>query len=256
MRKFEEIWAEVLHFIANIRPWLLDSFFPAYCLGCKGEGGFLCERCFEKFVRIEEQGCPWCYTPRRGGACCLNCVNKGFLDGVIVGRRFEEGSLLQKAIHQLKYDFVEELALPLGKFLAESLKEGLAGESLEPFVLCPLPLHPQRYRWRGFNQSELLCREVARRDGLEYKNLVKRVHFSRPQMELSREERLKNVEAAFEVLRFDSEDSSHLSRIPLEKTVLLVDDIATTLSTLNNAAKALKKAGYKRVYGLVLARVF
>jgi len=304
--------------------WFLDSFFPAYCLGCRKEGNFLCNECEKKLLRLKDQVCPWCYEPRPAGAACLTCLQHSdslqkldvvenisssektenrFLDGVIVGSKFEQGSLLQRAIHGFKYDFIEELIDPLGNFLAETLKANLdiltevfqtenenikksagletiyasaeasielkqknanaanlnpgpAGERLRQILLCPLPLHPKRLRWRGFNQSELLCREVARRfaqselAAVAVEQFLKRVHFVRPQMELAREERMRNVEDVF-ALRDDFE-----TPFIQEQTIFLVDDIATTLSTLNSAAKTLKKAGCKRVYGLVLARVF
>jgi len=256
----------------------LDVLFPAYCLGCKAEGGFLCKGCQKSVYLLEEQVCPWCYRASEFGFGCDSCRGgERFLDGVIVASRFEERSLLQRAIHQLKYDFVEELAVPLGEILAELVVKLVEADSEENFVLCPLPLHPRRERWRGFNQAELLCGAVMAAAGagnpappgrgapqyfkvpnLEIRQLLRRVSYEKPQMELSQKERIENVKGAFALL----DESGGVGvragdqLLPLDSTILLVDDVATTLSTLNNAAKPLKNAGYKRVFGLVLARVF
>lgn len=242
----------------------MDGLFPAYCLGCRNEGGFLCADCRKSFVRLEEQMCPWCYELRPYGDVCFEC-KKGFpggrfLDGVVVGSKFVENSLLQRVIHQLKYEFIEELAQPLGKFLVKTFLLLAEQDPDQHFVLCPLPLHLRRRRWRGFNQAELLCEVLLKElreagyENVEVCNLLERVHFSRPQMELKREERLKNTQKAF-VLNTTASISG-AAAIPEKTTIVLVDDIATTLSTLNSAAEPLKKAGFERVWGLVLARVF
>lgn len=243
------------HFFHKLRRFILDSIFPAYCLGCKREGDFLCTDCRKALPRLQKQVCPWCYKPAEFGKTCPACANDDrFLDGVIAAGKFEEKSLLQKAIHQLKYDFVEELAQPLGEILFDAARGLVKKNPQKKFVLCPLPLHIKRHKWRGFNQAELLSNTVIlrlHREGhwnAETGQFLKRVHFLKPQMELKREERMKNMMKAFE------------AQGPLERsdeaTIVVIDDIATTLSTLNSAARALKKAGWKEVYGLVLARVF
>lgn len=256
------------HFFQKIRRVLLDGLFPAYCLGCKAEGEFLCAGCFKTLPRLQTQTCPLCYTPSESGRMCDTCRNgpcagsEGvFLDGLLAGSQFEEHSLLQRSIHQLKYDFVEELSEPLGLFLYETFRGLVLKAPEDTFVFCPLPLHPNRWRWRGFNQAELLCSAVvrhARKAGffnVFLADLLERIHFSTPQMELSREERIVNVRNAFRLRTGGSAEGNVAGRYS-GATLLLVDDIATTLSTLNSAAAPLKEAGFERVYGLVLARVF
>lgn len=255
---FKKLWQTVL-----------DSLFPAYCIGCRAEGNFLCSCCTINIPRLAGQVCPWCYEPNGSGMVCPNCVGgEHFLDGVLASSRFEEHSLLQRAIHQLKYDFIEDLKTPLGEILFETLKEFARAHSNETLLLCPLPLHPQRHRWRGFNQAELFCSSLIRllhSHGFNYCKtlpLLQRLNFSRPQMELTREERLTNVADVFALdAKYTDASSGKLAASKdfvnlTQSSVVLVDDIATTLSTLNNAAKPLKNAGFQRVYGLVLARVF
>ncbi len=252
----EQFWSKLWRII-------LDSFFPAYCLGCKTEGNFLCSVCQKTTVRLEVQICPWCYLPTPSGRVCDRCregaadISERFLDGIFVFSRFEEHSLIQKAIHEMKYEFIAELSKPLGKLLAEELlrdmKKTFMQNHGEKIILCPLPLHRKRQQWRGFNQAELLCMSAAEQlhqagfVDFEVVHLLERVHFSRPQMELNRQERIKNIQNSFAVRDVN---------IRRDEIIFIVDDIATTLSTLNSAAKVLKKAGFEHIYGLVLARVF
>lgn len=243
---------------------ILDGLFPAYCLGCRAEGSFLCLGCSNSLHLLTEQVCPLCYRTSASGSVCGACGQKNeqvpelFLDGLIAASRFEEHSLLQKAVHTLKYEFVQDLAGPLGKLLADVFLPFAEKNPGESIIFCPLPLHPKRERWRGFNQSRLLCSfAVEGLHGAEIRNveireMLQRVHFSRPQMELTRAQRLKNIDGAFAV----KPDAFPIPMSATDGMIMLVDDVATTLATLEGAAKTLKQAGYKRVYGLVLARVF
>jgi ComF family protein len=148
------------------------------------------------------------------------------------------------AIHELKYAQRSHLADSLGSLLA-LFAQTCIGE-LTGSLVMPVPLHPKRLRTRGFNQSLLLARGVASKTGAELDFLsLRRTKFTKPQTELSSEERKKNVRKAFEVVK---------PEVVKKRTILLVDDVATTGSTLNECAKALKRAGADRVLCLVLAR--
>jgi ComF family protein len=148
------------------------------------------------------------------------------------------------AIHELKYAQRTHLADPLGSLLA-SFAQTWIGE-LKGYLIMPVPLHPRRLRSRGFNQSLLLARCVASKTGSDLDFLsLRRTRFTKPQTELSSKERKKNVRKAFEVVAPEAVKG---------KTIVLVDDVATTGSTLNECAKALKKAGADSVLCLVLAR--
>ncbi len=106
-----------------------------------------------------------------------------------------------------------------------------------------MPLHPVRFRERGYNQSEILARGLSEGTKTEYKNLVKRVRYTRPQALIKDpNERIKNVEGAFKVI----EDVKG-------KNVLLVDDVTTTGATLNVIAKEMLKANAQSVSAIVLA---
>jgi ComF family protein len=113
-------------------------------------------------------------------------------------------------------------------------------------MVMPVPLHTKRLRMRGFNQALLLAVGAAERFNipLVYDNLV-RVRYTRPQVELSGLERTANVQGAFQLARPDAVE---------DKRILLVDDVYTTGSTMNECAKVLKDTGAAAVIVLTLAR--
>jgi ComF family protein len=223
--------------------FFLDLFFPISCIGCGGGSEFLCKECLNTIqlrpARIELDDRP------RDETNSLYCVPGHLLDALFATCPYKSESLLNRAIHAYKYDFIKDLAAPLSDILEKTMRSREIAESIKGFVLTPVPLHRKRYNWRGFNQAELLAKNLAEKSGLKTENLLERIIYSRPQMELSKDERLLNVKDSF-VFRG--------SGVP--EKVLLVDDVATTLSTMNACAKALKDAGCKQVFGLVLARVY
>lgn len=114
-----------------------------------------------------------------------------------------------------------------------------------PDMLLPVPLHPRRLARRGFNQSREIARLLSARHGLPIdQDCLRRVRRTTPQMELKREERVQNIKGAFEA------DGSRV----FKKRIMLVDDIMTTGSTLEECTKILLNAGAQRVDVLVLAR--
>jgi ComF family protein len=148
---------------------------------------------------------------------------------------------LRELIHVFKYGRVATLAGPLGRFLA------LALPRTEQFdVVVPMPLHWMR-RWsRGFNQSELLAREIARRASVPVRNLARRTKATTPQAGLTNAKRRANVSGAFRVPRPERVRGLR---------VLLVDDVMTTGATASACARVLKRAGAVRVALLTVARV-
>lgn len=156
---------------------------------------------------------------------------------------------VRHAIYALKYQGKTALAAPLAGFLwehagDEKVKEIWQGTEL----LAPVPLHPFRQWRRGYNQSELLASELSRLCKLPAAQILQRTRYTRPQIELGDKERAQNVRGAFAL---------HQRNWALHagvKTVLLIDDVATTGATLNECARVLKTAGVKKVFALTLAR--
>lgn len=215
---------------------LKDLIFPVECLGCGAEGVFLCEVCLKKCLGNAEK-----YRP-------VIADKSGQIDFLIAAFDYEKSRLIRDCIHGLKYEFIKELGAPLGLVLKQAYEK----IHVDKLVVCPVPLSRARLRWRGFNQAELLAKAFSRLTGLPVMDLLIRKSFSKPQMELSRESRIKNVEGVFGLnLLFKKEHGAEC----LPEKILLIDDVYTTGSTLNECAKVLKAAGAMTVGALVLAKV-
>ncbi|MFZ2300041.1 MAG: ComF family protein [Candidatus Moraniibacteriota bacterium] len=241
---------EIRPVLRKISAGVLDTLFPISCLGCGAPREHLCRTCLDIFPRRLRQRCPTCLhatTPR--GESCFACSGKNFLDGLFAASiyRFH---LVSASIHTCKYRFIPAFAQPLGVWLGERIAE--IGLPL-PDLYIPVPLHPRRLRFRGFNQSELLAKTLADTlaPGLGIPvrtDILRRIRYTRPQMKThTREERLGNLAGAFALVAANA---------PLirGKSVWLIDDVATTGTTLEECAKILKRSGAKNVFGIVLAR--
>jgi len=165
-----------------------------------------------------------------------------------------EGAL-KELIHHFKYRGKDYLSDELSLFLLRTWEKH--SELQESEVVLPVPLHSGRLRERGYNQSLLLAKKfvsLVQESGrpsfgigriVVLQDILVRVKKSASQTELSREERIRNVESLFRV-----KDPTAI----YEKKVLLIDDVCTTGSTLNECSKILKEAGAKEILGLTLAR--
>jgi ComF family protein len=157
---------------------------------------------------------------------------------------FVYDGILMEAIHQFKYAGRTMLARVFGPLMADSTE--LFSTLSEKPLIMPVPLHPRRLRERGFNQSLLLARHISMVRGAELDFMtLKRVKYTAPQTSLGQKERPANVRKAFALDKAGTVSG---------RSVLLVDDVATTGSTLNECARVLKKGGSKEIFGLVLAR--
>ena len=227
----------------------LDLVFPIHCAGCGREGGVICGECADG---LERQALPYCRicAAMGGYGVCRWCRRfpRGF-DSLRSPYRFK--GPVRDAIHRLKYKGERPSAGPLAGLMVSYL------ESRSPFVsllspspmavdvLVPTPLHPLRLRSRGYNQSALLAHEMGKRLNLPVReDLLVRVTNARPQVDTqSAEERRNNVADNF---RHDAD--------AIGMSVLLIDDVATTGSTLSECAFALREAGAYNVHALTLAR--
>jgi ComF family protein len=156
-----------------------------------------------------------------------------------------EGTL-RRLIHLLKYERIQSLARPFGDFLARVVPREQRFD-----CVVPMPLHWRRHWERGFNQSELLAREIARRWNVPVHSAVKRIRATPPQAGLTNAERRANVSGAFAIRR--PLFSKRRSGVEGAR-VLLVDDVLTTGASAAACARALKRAGAVHVALLTLAR--
>ncbi len=232
---------------------LFDILLPTSCSYCNSSVGdspipFFCSSCWNDFAVLRGPLCPQCgrqfpspetlaHSPEHR---CLECRQDTPLFDQALSVGYFEGPL-REAIHQFKYRPCRSLGKPIADWMVGHL---LPIQSVD--LVLPVPLHRSRLRERGFNQAVLLAARLAEHFSLAlcYDNLV-RIRPTRPQVELTGEERKKNVSGAFGLIR-----PADIA----EKSVLLVDDVFTTGATMNECASILKRAGAARVQALTAAR--
>lgn len=221
---------------------------PARCVGC-GERGdsFICKRCREGISMIPFH-CTRCAEPLPTGFhhFCGGCIEKELkIDFALTCYPYE--GVLRETMIFLKSKGIPALWWELKGLFVEALyfrkEQGVASEFESAHVVVPVPLHWRRFWRREFNQSYWLAREVAGFLGLSCDTGLMRVRATHHQRGYSLKERIKNVRGAFKV------DGGFEG-----KRVVLVDDIATSLATANEAAKTLKKAGATWVGLITFAR--
>ncbi|MFA5926316.1 MAG: ComF family protein [Parcubacteria group bacterium] len=235
-----------------IRKNILDTLFPITCLRCGKEKFWLCPECLPAINPLDYQLCPDCEKfISEKGALCPRCkkLKGSYLDSLIAAASYDS-EIIRRLVHNLKYRFVADSSVPLSDIMTRAL---IKNDILLPDFIVPVPLHPRRLRWRGFNQSFLLAKKISLNlaPSMEIKviEILQRDRNSKAQMKISRfQERLRNVKGIFSIKTDFGEN------ILKKKSVLLVDDIATTGATLQECAKILKQNGAKKVSAAVISR--
>jgi ComF family protein len=229
---------------------LFQFFLPSQCACCErflgeAEQG-LCSDCLSRVRWIEPPFCTVCgvpfISPEAGLHPCGTCRSRPrhFTTARALG--YYVGPL-QEIIHRWKYQGRLSLTPLLGRWMSEGLSRFWEPDSLE--LLIPVPLHTERLRDRGFNQSLLLVRAVSRHTGIPFaRALLQKRRATVPQIHLSGRERERAVKGTYEVVRKDRLKGG---------SILLVDDVYTTGATVNECARVLVKAGANRVEVLTLA---
>ncbi len=220
---------------------IVDLFFPKFCLECKKRGKYLCLDCLSK-VKLQKLICPYCFKPSIDGLTHFKCRKTYCIDGLF--SVWKHDGIIRKAIITLKYKYATEVGKELFEAFIKIVK--IKKESLFGFpAIVPIPLYWYRENVRGFNQSIELSKFLSAELGWKINpEILQRKKLNKPQALLRGDERRKNLKETFVL-------SSDLTNIPSD--VVLVDDVFTTGSTLKEAAKVLKKAGVKKVWGITIS---
>ncbi len=237
---------------------LLDLFYPPRCRFCRdiisgSDEICFCRECRRRIREVSHPLCTACGYPfldTRGedhlcGACLVRPPS--FVQArawACYPRGDERKDPLRFVMQQFKYGRNVSLGKPLGRLLSNGCK-GLFQESTLDGII-PVPLHPKRLRWRGFNQAVILAKQVSRLWRLPMDPFILlRSTETEPQIQLSEEDRSKNVRGAF---------SLNPKKSVQGKRILLVDDIYTSGATVNECSRTLIRGGAKDVSILTLAR--
>ena len=205
--------------------WLQDLIFPASCGNCGRVDYRFCAKC-RHILELTAVALPHAMreTPAE-------------LDALIATGKHH--GVLRNAVLAFKYDGARDLALPLANRLVEALRS----VDWRIDIVAPVPLSADREAERGYNQSALLSQPVVAATGLAARaDAIRRVRKTNQQAMLTGQERRNNVKNAFRA----NQNVSGLS-------VLLIDDVVTTGSTLGECARALKSKGAAAVYGITIS---
>ena len=228
----------------------LSLIYPPVCEAC-GAGveppRYLCEKCAASAVRIEPPFCQVCSEPFRGAITgtfvCANCKDRRFHFSCAVTRYRSEG-VVRDFIHRFKYWREFELRHPLAAWAAEALEDDRIRKR-PVHALVPVPLFVARERHREFNQAAVLARLVGKQSGIPVSDCLMRTRNTTSQVTFSRSARMENLRNAFGMRN---------NRDVRGRDLVLVDDVLTTGSTLDECARVLLEAGAASVRGITVAR--
>ncbi|MEK7639799.1 MAG: ComF family protein [Patescibacteria group bacterium] len=206
--------------LAVIGRFLLDALAPHRCVDCKKIGAVVCAECWATVERKLQ------ITP-----------GPNPLQSTVTCAEYEQ-PVIQKLIHDLKYNSIRDAAKPLAELLTESVRPLLQPGD----VIVAIPLHTRRERKRGFNQSELLAQKLSKATSVPLMQILHRVRNTKPQVECDADERRTNLKDAFVADQVDA------------KRIILIDDVTTTGTTFVEAAKALRKVTAVPIFGVTVAR--
>lgn len=233
--------------ICEIAKGILEFVYPPniYCISCgniidKSRPYSLCDSCIKTFHWSVKKTCEKCGKPLRtiyDGTHCTDCVSfehkfhKGYS---CVEYSYEE----RKLIHNFKYKGEAHLMKPM----AEAMFHRIEGENLEINIILPVPMYKKKEEIRGYNQAHLLAKSLSKNMNVAYgKNILLRACETEAMSSLNLEERKENIK---NVIQIEKGMERHIEG----KTILLVDDIYTTGSTVDACSDVLLKNGAKKIY--------
>ncbi len=228
---------------------IIDFIFPKYCIACHTSGDYLCKSCKKQLLPHPEI-CPVCHRYSTDYQTCINCRSdkENFLEWIIIPFAYKDW--LKKLILRLKYYHKKDVTDFLVERLALAIQTNQILSSLitsHSSLITSVPSHRYRkYFIKGYNQSELLAKKLSQKTWIPYQSLVQKKKHSKTQAGLDRKQRLTNLQSAFTMKE---------NNLTGTETILIVDDVTTTWSTINEIAKTIKHTYPKtKIWGVVLGR--
>lgn len=237
--------------VSKILNYIIEFIYPPKCMACDNiipleNERWICDKCRSLFKYIEGNTCKICgIILEKSKSKCVDCIERNNIFNTNKAIFIYEG-IIQDIIHKFKYGKKPYLGKGLGVLMLNRLL-------LTPYIfkdinyIVPIPIHKNRMRNRGFNQSELLAKEISKGLGLPMaSNLIIRKKDTKPQSAFSPLGRKNNLKDAFVVNK-----KYNLKN----KNILLIDDIYTTGSTLNACCEVLYELGVNKVNATTLSIV-
>ena len=221
----------------------LSALFPRFCLSCKREGQLFCLDCERLWsARPEPAACAFC-SARGSNRTCEVCREKNFLDGVVSYLPYGN-PVVRQAIGFWKYDGDRSIEPTIKRWIMQS--QNRLRPPMEDFVVTHVPIHRSRKMMRGFDQAEILSQWIGELFTVPAASLIVRSHKTNPQAQKHHDERnVGTLDGIFVLNRTVTE---------IPERVLLCDDVFTSGATMDAAAKCLKEAGVKEVWGMVIGK--
>lgn len=243
---------------------LLDFIFPKFCVNCKKMGDYLCPGCFSRLSFDTKNICLVCGKPSFDGLTHPKCKGKYSIEGSFSGIVFN--SISKKLIYQFKYKpYLSSLSKFLGELLYESLiqnEEFIRHIANSKWFIVPIPLSSKRFKKRGYNQSEILAKELSKKFDFSVLNCLIRTRETKTQVGLTKEKRKENISGAFALNEkyrspfdtLDTRDTRGTLPILAHKNIILIDDVLTSGATISEACNVLKRAGSSKVWAVAFAK--
>ena len=226
---------------------LIKYFFTYTCPSCDSfdydfSTEIFCSECMDKLQTIHPPFCKGCGAELDGVLdLCSKCLVEELRPWKQAVSVFHMDGIGSELIHKFKYSGMFELGRPLAAIAAQAV----LARNIKVDIIVPVPLHWRRSLSRGYNQSEVIAKELSVILGVPMKCLLKRTRHTTQQAKLDKTERESNLIDAFSVIK----GANYKKR-----SILLIDDVMTTGATLTEAAKELLKEVDSEVNILVLAR--
>jgi ComF family protein len=218
----------------------LDAIFPPECGGCEAQGTRWCTECRKSVIPVSEPSCVICGLPQADNGICEKCQTTRPPFRALRSWVVFDGSI-RNVLHRVKY----QQDMGLGEPMALELANLLGPLNWPVDMIVPVPLSKERFLERGYNQVAIIAFPLSLAMDVAYVSpALRKVKHTESQVGLSADERRENVRDVFKA-------DAHLVA---GRSILLMDDVATTGSTLAEASRALMDAGAKEVYALTLAR--
>lgn len=216
---------------------VISFIAPHRCIECGQEGELLCEPCRLSSLSPPPSRCYRCHAATRQFSACDKCRRSISLNHLWVGAFYQETA--KDLLHKFKFERGKAANKPISLAIDTVLPD-----LPNKIIVTHIPTSTRRVRIRGYDQSELLARSLAKQRGWKYKKLLLRKGNTR-QVGAGRSERIKQIKTAFIPVNNKFIKDSHL---------LIIDDVTTTGATLEAAAKILKSSGAKTIEAAVFAQ--
>lgn len=240
-------------YLAYMLNRIINLFYPTSCLVCsKKPDSFNKNICPDCLIKIEKRLPPFCMKcgrQLRGESGLQELCHDCRKDSIYYDRAFSALSyngVLRRLMHDFKYNKMTALSEDFAELTIEFMKKYGAGKNID--LVLSIPMHRSRLFEREVNPSHFLARKIAKKLGIAYsKGPIKKIKDTPPQSRLKRHERTKNIKGSFYL------KPGRISGMA-DKNILLVDDLFTTGSTVNEYSRLLKKAGARYIEVITVSR--